>query len=52
MQKKKNLKVEETQLNEFVNKYYTIFTYPDEQNISVEADNYINDLKRIIENYI
>lgn len=48
----KNLKVEETQLNEFVNKYYTIFTYPDEQNILVEADNYINDLRQIIDNYI
>lgn len=48
----KGLQASETQYDEFLCKYETIFKYPDENNASNEVENYINELSAIIENYL
>lgn len=48
----KELQTTETQYDEFLCKYETIFKYPDENNASQEVENYINDLSNIIKNYL
>lgn len=48
----KGLQTSETQYDEFLCKYETIFKYPDENDASNEVQNYINDLANIIESYL
>lgn len=48
----KGLQNSETQYDEFLCKYDTIFTYPDENDASNEVQNYIKELTEIVENYI
>lgn len=45
----KDLAVSETQYDEFLHRYRTIFEYPEENNAKEEVLNYINDLKAIID---
>ena len=40
------------QFDEFLNKYETIFEYPDENNAADEVGNYIDELSSIVEQYI
>ena len=40
------------QFDEFLNKYETIFEYPDENNAADEVRNYIDELSSIVEQYI
>ena len=40
------------QFDEFLNKYETIFEYPDENNAAAEVRNYIDELSSIVEQYI
>ena len=40
------------QFDEFLNKYETIFEYPDENNAADEVRNYIDELSAIVEQYI
>ena len=47
----KNLQSSETQYDEFLSKYDTIFNYPDENNAEHEVENYIEELKEIVEAY-
>lgn len=48
----KGLQVSETQYDEFLCKYDTIFTYPDENDAKNEVQNYIRELEEIIEQYL
>lgn len=48
----KGLQSSETQYDEFLCKYDTIFTYPDENDAENEVHNYIKELTDIIENYL
>ena len=48
----KKLQDSETQYDEFLSKYDTIFTYPDENNAQDEVQNYIDDLAKIVEKYV
>ena len=48
----KKLQDSETQYDEFLSKYDTIFTYPDENNARDEVQNYIDDLAKIVEKYV
>ena len=48
----RNLQVTETQYDEFLHKYRIIFTYPEENDAANEVENYIYDLKDIVESYI
>ena len=40
------------QYDEFLNKYETIFEYPDENDAATEIRNYINDVTEIVEKYV
>ena len=48
----KGLQGSEKQYAEFLYKYNTIFTYPDENNAEQEVENYIEELTAIIEKYL
>ena len=48
----KGLQYSETEYDEFLSKYDTIFRYPDENDAENEVENYINELSEIIEKYI
>lgn len=48
----KGLQSSETQYDEFLCKYKTIFEYPEENDASNEVENYINDLAAIVEQYL
>ncbi len=48
----KGLQYSETQYDEFLCKYDTIFNYPDENDAKNEVQNYINELKEIIAQYL
>jgi hypothetical protein len=37
---------------EFIHQYETIFDYPDEYDIKTEVENYISDLKSIVNKYL
>lgn len=46
------LQSSETQYAEFFDKYNTIFTYPEENDANNEVQNYIEELTRIVEDYL
>lgn len=46
------LQSSETQYDEFLCKYDSIFTYPDENDAEHEVKNYIEELTAIIEDYL
>lgn len=48
----KGLQVSETQYDEFLCKYDTIFTYPDENDAAHEVENYIDELSKIVDDYV
>jgi len=48
----KGLHYSETEYDEFLSKYDTIFRYPDENDAKHEVENYINELSEIVEKYI
>lgn len=48
----KGLQSSETQYDEFLCKYDSIFTYPDENDVEHEVKNYIGDSTAIIEDYL
>ena len=48
----KGLHYSETEYDEFLCKYGTIFSYPEENNAKQEVKNYIYELKEIVEKYI
>lgn len=48
----KGLQSSETQYDEFLCKYYSIFTYLDENDAEHEVENYIEELTAIIEDYL
>ncbi len=48
----KGLQYSETEYDEFLSKYNTIFKYPEENDAKNEVKNYINELSEIIEKYI
>lgn len=48
----KGLQSSETQYDEFLCKYETIFRYPEENDASNEVENYIKDLSAIVEQYL
>lgn len=48
----KGLQVSETQYDEFLCKYETIFEYPDENNAADAVEGYISELSAIVEDYI
>ncbi len=48
----KGLQYSETEYDEFLSKYSTIFKYPDENDAANEVRNYINELTEIVEKYI
>lgn len=48
----KGLQNSETQYDEFLCKYDTIFNYPDENNAANEVKNYIEELTKIVDKYI
>ena len=48
----KGLQYSETEYDEFLCKYDTIFEYPDENDAKNEVRNYINELSEIVEKYI
>lgn len=48
----KGLQSSETQYDEFLCKYDTIFSYPDENNAEQEVQDYIDELTGIIEDYL
>ena len=48
----KGLHYSETEYDEFLSKYDTIFRYPDENDAKHEVENYINELSEIVETYI
>ena len=48
----KGLQFSETQYDEFLCKYETIFRYPDENDAKNEVKNYINELSAIVDQYL
>ncbi len=48
----KELQSNETQFDEFLSKYDTIFRYPEENDAEHEVGNYIKELSKIIDEYI
>lgn len=48
----KGLQSSETQYDEFLSKYDTIFTYPDENDAEHKVQNYIEELAQIVEEYL
>lgn len=48
----KGLQSSETQYDEFLCKYDSIFTYPEETDAEHEVENYIEELTAIIEDYL
>ena len=48
----KGLQSSETQYDEFLCKYNIIFTYPDENDAKNKVQNYIDELTKIIEEYV
>lgn len=48
----KGLQSSETQYDEFLCKYDTIFSYPDENDAENEVQNYIDELSRIVDCYL
>ena len=48
----KGLQRSETQYDEFLCKYDSIFTYPEENDAEHEVENYIEELAAIIEDYL
>ena len=48
----KELQSSETQYDEFLCKYDSIFTYPEENDTEHEVENYIEELTAIIEDYL
>lgn len=48
----KGLQYSETEYDEFLSKYDTIFRYPDENDAKHEVENYINELSKIVDKYI
>lgn len=46
------LQYSETEYDEFLSKYDTIFRYPDENDAKNEVRNYINELSEIVDKYI
>lgn len=48
----KGLQSSETQYDEFLSKYDTIFRYPDENDAEHEVRNYIDELTAIVEEYL
>ena len=48
----KGLQYSETEYDEFLSKYDTIFRYPDENDAKIEVRNYINELSEIVDKYI
>lgn len=48
----KGLQISETQYDEFLCKYDTIFNYPDENNAAYEVQNYISELSEIVATYL
>lgn len=48
----KGLQTSETQYDEFLYEYDTIFKYPDENDVAAEVKKYINELKKIVDDYI
>ena len=48
----KGLQYSETEYDEFLSKYDTIFRYPDENDAKIEVRNYINELSEIVNKYI
>ena len=48
----KGLQSSETQYDEFLCKYDSIFTYPDENDAEHEVENYIEELTAIIDDYL
>ena len=48
----RGLQAEERQFDEFLAKYNSVFTYPDEYDMRLEIENYIKDLSRIIDDYV
>lgn len=48
----KGLQSRETQYDEFLCKYDSIFTYPEENDAEHEVENYIEELTAIIEDYL
>lgn len=47
----KGLSVDDKELSSLLNKYQVTFDYPDENNASGEVQNYIKDLKEIVDKY-
>lgn len=47
----KGLSLDDKELSSFLNKYQVIFDYPDENDATREVQNYIEDLKEIVEEY-
>lgn len=48
----KGLHYSETEYDEFLSKYDTIFRYPDENDAKNEVENYISELSEIVDKYI
>ena len=48
----KGLQISETQYDEFLCKYDTIFNYPDEHDAANEVQNYITELSAIVDMYL
>lgn len=48
----KGLQVSETQYDEFLCKYDNIFENPDEYNAADEVENYIEELTKIVDDYV
>ncbi|WP_206458298.1 hypothetical protein [Anaerovorax sp. IOR16] len=48
----KGLHHSETQYDEFLSKYDTIFSYPDENDADHEVGNFIGELTEIVESYL
>lgn len=47
----KGMQSSETQFDEFLNKYDTIFTYPDENDAKNKVEQYIDELVQIVDKY-
>lgn len=48
----KGLQYSETQYDDFLYKYNSIFTNPDEYDVTKEVRNYISDLEKIVDAYV
>lgn len=48
----KELDTDEKKYHKFLDKYDTIFNYPDENNAANEVKNYITELERIVDMYL